>query len=62
MDVEVRDERGNFIQIVQNVRSKIDAKNKFAKEKGHKGWGDMVAVFKKNNRRKPPYHFYKKGN
>ena len=44
--------------IIKDVSNVIDAKNKFARMKGYKSYGDMVASFQEKGN-KPPYTFTK---
>lgn len=52
---------GHHVTILRNCENILEARDKFARQKGYEDWGNMVVSFKRadNDLRKPPYSFQK---
>jgi len=51
-----------FVTILMGYSNVLDAKDAFARQKGHEDWGSWVAKYQKSRGtiRKPPYQFRRK--
>lgn len=57
MDVRVTNELDQTQTIIQSVENILKARDKFARQKGYKKWGNMVAKHKQRSGSRPPYYF-----
>lgn len=63
-DYEVRRIQDHTLETtIFNCSNVIEARNKFARKKGYKDWGNMTVKFREarnNDLQKPPYYFTNK--